>query len=129
MFSLQQLQVLPPSRWQDFENLVRDIFRAEWRDFHTQKHGRPGQKQQGVDLFGRPAGSTGWAGVQCKDKDLLLRATLTVDELRAEVQKARSFTPPLSQFVIATTAPRDARLQKEARALTQRHKRRGLFSV
>jgi tetratricopeptide (TPR) repeat protein len=129
MFSLDQLQLLPPGKWEDLENLVKDLFRAEWRDFHAQRHGRQGQAQQGVDVFGQPSSVPGWAGVQCKNKDLLIRPKLTVKELKEEVRKARSFQPPLGQFIIATTAPRDARLQLEARKLTDRHSRRGRFSV
>jgi tetratricopeptide (TPR) repeat protein len=129
MFSLDQLQLLPPSKWEDLENLVKDLFRAEWRDFHAQRHGRQGQPQQGVDVFGQPFSVSGWAGVQCKNKDLLVRAKLTVKELHEEVRKAKLFQPPLGQFIIATTAPRDARLQLEARKITNRHSRRGQFSV
>jgi hypothetical protein len=129
MFSINQLQLLPPSRWEDLENLVKDLFRAEWHDFHAQRHARPGQRQQGVDVFGRPHSVPEWAGVQCKNKDLLLRSQLTITELRQEVKKAKEFQPRLTQFVIATTAPRDARLQHEARKITDRHHRRGEFSV
>jgi hypothetical protein len=129
MFSIDQLQLLPPSKWEDLENLVKDLFRQEWQDFHTQRHGRRGQSQQGVDVFGRPASVPGWAGVQCKNKDLLILSQLTVEELRREVKKAKAFQPPLTQFIIATTAPRDGRLQQEARKITDRHRRRGGFSV
>jgi tetratricopeptide (TPR) repeat protein len=129
MFTLDQLQLLPPNKWEDLENLVKELFRAEWGDFHAQRHGRQGQAQQGVDVFGRPASIPGWAGVQCKNKDLLIRARLTVRELRDEVRKAKSFQPALGQFIIATTAPRDARLQQEARNISERQRRRGGFSV
>ena len=107
----------------------RTYFAAEWQDFHTQRHGRSGQPQQGVDVFGRPASVLGWAGIQCKNKDLRILSQLTVKELRREVKKAKAFQPPLTQFVIATTAPRDGRLQQEARKITDRHRRRGSFSV
>jgi tetratricopeptide (TPR) repeat protein len=129
MFSLDQLQLLPPKKWEDLEILVKDLFRAEWRDFHAQRHGRQGQAQQGVDVFGRPLSVPGWAGIQCKNKDLLIRSRLTIDELRQEVKNARAFQPPLAQFIIATTAPRDTRLQEEARKISDRHSRRGGFSV
>jgi tetratricopeptide (TPR) repeat protein len=129
MLSIEQLQLLPPSRWEDLENLIKDLFRAEWHDFHAQRHGRQGQAQQGVDVFGRPSAQPEWAGVQCKNKNLHILARLTVRELRDEVRRAKSFQPPLRQFIIATTAPRDARLQQEARKITDRHSRSGEFSV
>ena len=49
--------------------------------------------------------------------------------MRQEVHKAKSFVPPLAEFIVATTAPRDAKIQEEARKLTAKHRRKGLFSV
>src|SRR5260221_9897275 len=103
MFSLDELQIPPPRSWEKFEALIRDLLRADWKDFHAQLNGRRGQSKKGVDVFGRPAVTPGWAGVQCKNKDLLLRATLSVKELRREVRKAKAFVPALKQFIIATT--------------------------
>jgi hypothetical protein len=70
-----------------------------------------------------------WAGVQCKGKDNYTNQTISEEELRVEVTKARSFTPALSEYTIATTAPRDFAIQKLARELTEQHKACGLFSV
>jgi tetratricopeptide (TPR) repeat protein len=56
-------------------------------------------------------------------------AVLTVGELRKEVQNARKFQPPLTKYIIATTSPRDAILQEEARKITHRHRMRGDFTV
>ena len=128
MLLLNQLQLPPPKHWQDFENLAKDLFREAWGDFQPRSTAGGASAAGGGRLW-LPLLCLGWAGVQCKDKDLLIRASLTIDELRAEVRKARSFQPPLTQFIIATTAPRDARLQAEARTITERHRRRGLFSV
>jgi len=129
MFSLSQLQLLPPKQWQDFESLCHEVFRAEWGDFHAQKHGRPGHRQQGVDVYGRSAYHNGYAGVQCKCRDLLVRRRVTESQLLDEVAKARKFKPPLKQFTIATTLRRNPRHQQWARDITERHKRKGLFSV
>jgi tetratricopeptide (TPR) repeat protein len=129
MLTINDIQFPPPKSWDTLEAMLRDLLRAEWQDFHAQRYGRRGQSQQGVDVFGRPIATPGWAGVQCKNKDLRLRARLTVKELRQEVHKAKSFVPPLTQFIIATTAPRDARIQEEARRITDRHQKSGLFSV
>ncbi|MCP4655392.1 MAG: NACHT domain-containing protein, partial [bacterium] len=46
-----------------------------------------------------------------------------------EVAKAREFNPRLSRFILATTAPRDAELQRRARQISDEERRRGGFSV
>ncbi len=58
------VELAPPRDWQVFEDFCRDLFAAEWGDPSTQKHGRPGQQQDGVDVVGRRQGR--WQGVQCK---------------------------------------------------------------
>ncbi|HKH45333.1 MAG TPA: hypothetical protein VKM72_11765 [Thermoanaerobaculia bacterium] len=50
-------------------------------------------------------------------------------ELRAEVEKAKDFRPPLQRFIFATTVRRSATLQQEARDLSELHKKAGLFDV
>ena len=129
MFSLSQLQFSPPIQWRDFESLCHEVFRAEWDDFHSQKHGRPGHRQQGVDVYGRSAYHNGYAGVQCKCRDLLVRRGITESQLLDEVAEAKKFKPPLKQFTIATTLRRNPRHQQWARDITERHRREDLFSV
>lgn len=129
MHWISQVQLLPLDRWQDFESLCHEVFRAEWNDFHAQKHGRPGYRQQGVDVYGRSSYSNGYAGVQCKCRDLLVRSDLTQSQLLDEVSKAKKFQPPLKQFTVATSLPRNPTHQQWARDITERHNRKGLFSV
>ncbi len=66
MPTFSNLQIPPPSNWQDFENLCCDLWRAIWKDPNTQKNGRQGQSQNGVDIYGRPELREKWAGVQSK---------------------------------------------------------------
>jgi len=49
--------------------------------------------------------------------------------VRVEVEKAKSFNPKLSEFIIATTGPKDAKIEEFARKITEEHIRDGLFSV
>lgn len=58
-------------------------------------------------------------GVQCKQKSGLLRTRVTVAELDQEVEAARGFRPTLARFILATTGPRDAKVQERARELTE----------
>jgi hypothetical protein len=125
--STQRLR--PPQLWQEFELLCRDLWREIWKDPNTQRNGRNGQAQHGVDVYGNPNQGPEWAGVQCKGKDDYANKTLTEDELKSEVLKAHTFTPSLSQFILATTGPRDATLQGVARQLSDTQKKAVLFSV
>lgn len=106
-------QIQPPSNWQDFEDLCERIFGEIWNCKHTiKKHGRSGQGQFGVDVYGFPDGGTELFGVQCKGKDNNLRKGLTVTEIDQEIEKAKEFDPTLSVFIFATTAPKDAKIEK-----------------
>ena len=117
----------PPNDATAFESLCLDLWRDIWHDPNAQKNGRSGQPQAGVDVFGQHQGN--WVGVQCKLKDGLLRSKVRVKELEAEVEAAKQFKPPLANFILATTGPRDAKVQERARNLTEEHKPQGLFGV
>ncbi len=113
------VQLPPPRDWQVFEDFCRDLFAAEWGDPDTQKYGRPGQQQSGVDVFGRRAAK--WQGLQCKCRRTFPVSRLREREVRAEVAAAQAFAQPFETLVIATTAPPDTRLQDLARELTEEH--------
>jgi hypothetical protein len=127
--SLPALSLSPPQYWQVFEDLCCDLMRRVWNDPYTQKNGRSGQSQKGVDIFGRPNQEAGWAGMQCKLKNPLTGGRLTLDEIKREVEQARKFRPPLKRLVIASTEPRDSRLQEEVRLIDEAERREGSFSV
>lgn len=110
-----------------FESLCLDLWKEIWNDPGAQKNGRSGQPQAGVDVFGRRDGKQ--MGVQCKQRGGLLRTKVTTTELEQEVEQAKNFRPPLTTFILATTGPRDARVQERARVLSEEHKSKGLFSV
>ena len=122
-------QIPPPRNWQDFEDLCCDLWSEIWKDPNAQKNGRQGQAQHGVDVFGRPNQEEKWAGVQCKGKDNYADKSLTEDEINREVEKAQSFEPALTEFIIATTGPKDATVEKLARKITEDHLNKGLFTV
>ena len=48
-------QLNPPANWNDFEDLCHKLWRSIWGDPNTQKHGRRGQAQHGVDIYGKPS--------------------------------------------------------------------------
>ena len=104
-----------PKDWDDFERKMA-VLVGEWLgDPNTDLNGRQGQPQNGVDIWGRNTEGD-WVGVQCKKK---WETEVGEAELRAEVEKAKKFRPALSQFILATSAPRDQKIQKVARELTE----------
>tara|TARA_B100000965_G_scaffold351539_1_gene326193 strand:+ start:135 stop:1052 length:918 start_codon:yes stop_codon:yes gene_type:complete len=120
-------QLPPPADWQAFERLCYDIWREIWRDPETKFHGRSGQSQKGVDIYGRPGGK--WAGVQCKGKDNYSDRAVTISELEREVALALDFSPALTHFTLATSGKRDAAVQQRAREISEENVEMGRFSV
>jgi hypothetical protein len=113
----------------EFEDLILDLCRTEWNDpSASDRHGRSGQEQFGVDVFGHPDGNPDIVyGVQCKlrtgDKQL------SENEIEEEVRKAKKFDPPLKMFIIATDAPRDSKTQGIVRKINEREVHNGSFPV
>ena len=54
---------------------------------------------------------------------------MTLQELNSEVEKALTFEPKLTAFILATTGPADVRVQRRARELTDEHRPKSLFTV
>lgn len=119
----------PPNNWQDFEALTFDLFKLLWQTDDAHMHGRSGQQQNGVDVYGTDRVHQKLVGVQCKGKNGDYHAEVSVSELQQEVEKAKKFEPSLDRFVLVTTAPNDQKIQKEARRLNQQNIKIGLFEV
>ena len=64
MVEISNMQIPPPRNWQDFETLCWDLWKTIFNDPETQKNGRQGQKQNGVDIYGRPNVGNEWTGIQ-----------------------------------------------------------------
>lgn len=122
-------RVDPPKLWQEFEEFCADLWGQILNDEYTQMHGRTRQPQYGVDVFGQKNGNGDWVGIQCKGKDARYGKEVSGDELKAEVEKAKNFKPPIKEFILATTAQTDAKIQKVARKITEAHKKKKLFRV
>ena len=118
----------PPKSWEELEEICADLFSREWKDNNATRYGRQGQRQNGVDIYGRPDREK-YAAVQCKGRSKWPPDPLTIKDIDAEVTKAKRFTPKLAEYIIATVDPNDKAVQDYARKLTERHSRTGLFSV
>lgn len=115
------VDIAPPTNWQDFERLTLDYARIHWKNEYAERNGRQGQAQAGVDVYGYNYSANEWTGIQCKKKNNSATPSkgLTTSEIDNEVQLAEAFMPKLDRFVIATTSPRDAKLQGHVRTLYQ----------
>ena len=131
-FRPSTLQIPPPDDEKDFEELCLALYTKEFGVLTHKKdckepaqiHGTKGQAQQGVDIF-----APNNIGIQCKKRDYKT-GQITKKELREEVKKAKKYnTPPLKRFILASTCKRDAHLQREARLITEEHKKENCFSV
>lgn len=98
-----QMSVPPPKGWEEFEDIVLSCLRIKWGSPGLAKHGRRGQAQAGVDIYG-PDYLGRLVGIQCKNTP----DGLEFSTVEGESERAEAFQPSLSAFYLATTAPTDA---------------------
>ena len=106
------INLLIPSDWQRFETITLEALKIIYNNPNFTKHGRPGQKQDGVDIY-----------LQNNSEVIAAQCKLTfnvIDErmVREEVEKAIKFTPRISILYICTTSPKDARMQEIVRCIS-----------
>ncbi len=92
------------------------------------RHGRAGQRQNGVDIVARN-GAIYPIGLQCKKRSKWPVSKLTTRQIDAEVTEALNFKPALKAFYILTTAPDDVALLDHVRTINERHEKKKLFEV
>jgi hypothetical protein len=118
----------PPRSWEQFEELCADVFQSFWRDPTLVRHGRAGQRQNGVDIVGRN-GALYPIGLQCKRRSRWPVSRLTTKEIDTEVKEALNFRPALKAFYILTTARDDTALLNHVRKINEQHEKTKLFEV
>lgn len=121
-------QLPPPSNWQDFQELCRVLWKYVWSlsDEDIIAYGDNGDKQDGVDICAIVGNE--YYGIQCKSKDQLKEKQITTTEIDDEIEKAKSFSPKLSKFLIVTSAPKSARIDNYALQRNARLQNQDLFS-
>jgi tetratricopeptide (TPR) repeat protein len=117
----------PPASWEKFEDACADLFARIWDYPELERYGRQGQRQDGIDIYGKDKGDD--AGVQCKEKCNWPPTELTIRQVDEAVEEAKKFRPQLKKLFIATTAPNDARMTDHANAVSARHAASGLFQL
>jgi hypothetical protein len=93
-----------PTEWNAFEEIVCDVFARKYQNLNLQRYGRSGQRQYGVDIAGFT--QIGLLGVQCKHHP---KGDIQTAEIDAEVTESEKFSPRLTEYIIATSADRDAK--------------------
>ncbi|NMF57299.1 restriction endonuclease [Pseudanabaena yagii] len=115
-----------PKSWDEFEDIVWEIYTRRWQDPYAQRYGRHGQAQNGVDIYGRQSNSDKNIAVQCKRfEDKSFKPTT----ITSEVEKTKKFTHPISEYLIATTTSRDTEIQNFVMKLTQERTSENKFPV
>lgn len=101
-------QIPRPKNWQDLEILCLVLWKKEWNTKSFKTYGRPGQHQDGVDIFGRYDDGAEFGAIQCKCREE--EKKLTEKIIQDEVDKVKNFKPAISRYVIATTHESDVKL-------------------
>ena len=122
----RQFPPFPPDNWQDFQRLALRVLQKRWQCPELEIFGRPGENQYGVDLLDL-SGRSLLRGAQCKRYDP--DTTLSKSELRAEVDKAKTFPTPLDYYAIVTTAKMSTNSQLALLEINREHQTNGLFTV
>lgn len=119
-----------PEHWQDFESLCKKLWGEIWEiPNEIKKNGRLGQPQSGIDVYGIPKGKDNYFGIQAKGKDDYSQARLEESEIENEIKKAKTFKPSLEEFIIATTANKDAKIEEFVRIKDLENRKIGSFKI
>ena len=113
MPTLSSLNIPTPKSWDEFEDICLSSFKLRWSSPTLVKHGRQGQPQNGVDIFGEDNLGL-FVGIQCKIKE----TELTEMNIMQEIAKAEKFNPKLRVLYFATTAPSDVKIQSIIRLVS-----------
>jgi hypothetical protein len=104
-------KLFKPKSEDEFEDIAVDFLRLRWKDPHATRNGRRGQRQHGADVVGQPSWLGGrTAGAQCKNTE-----AVTLNMVIAETREAATFPGGLAEFLLVTSADRDAALQAAVR--------------
>lgn len=124
MPTLSSMKIPPPKSWEEFEEITLDACKIRWENPDLQMHGRQGQVQCGVDIYGANHIFKN-IGVQCKNYESELSLTL----IKYEIKKAELFSPKIEMFYIAVTTKTDVNIQREVRLLSQERTKENKFPV
>lgn len=114
----------PPKGWEEFEDIVCSAAKNRWNSPDFTRHGRQGQEQFGVDVYGKDEQGL-MMGLQCKNTS----GKLSVKLIENEIGNAESFETLLAKLYIATTAHTDQALQRAVMKISEQRAAKGDFEV
>jgi len=114
----------PPTGWKSLEALVCDIVKCSRKLAILQRFGADGERQFGVDILGYR--SEHMVGVQVKNHP---GKRASREEVDVAITDAEAFKPPLTHFIFATSASRNASLTAHIASLSQDRARQDKFAV
>ncbi len=115
-----------PANEDEFEEFCLALLRRHWNCPSLERYAHRGECQSGVDIIDQ-SGRDPLRGAQCKHHKS--NATLPPSKLRAEVEKAKEFRPPLGYYCVLTTAKKSRATQDALIAINREHAAMGLFAV
>ena len=115
-----------PTNDDAFELLCLKLLRRKWDAPDLVQYGKRGQRQNGIDLIDL-SGQSPLRAAQCKLHEP--HRAISLGEIEAEVEKAKSAPWNLEQYAILTTAKPSTQAQRKILEINQRQKEQGLFLV
>src|SRR5205814_6011135 len=109
-----------------FEELCLELLKLHWSRKGLERFAKKGESQYGVDIFDTLGESPEYAA-QCKLKEQW--KSLEPAEIRAEVEKAKTFPSKLDHYAILTTGKVSGQAQRTIQSINQENKAAGLFTV
>lgn len=113
-----------PKSEDEWEEIVLDAMRLRWGDPDARRNGRRGQRQNGVDIYGRYTIKNENVGAQAKNSE-----TITESVIENEILKAEAFLPSLDRYYLVLSGPRDSGLEEQVRLLSESRITKGQFPI
>lgn len=124
MPTLSSSYIPKPKDWDEFEEITLSALKIKWASPNLTRHGRQGQKQDGIDIFGNDYLGF-FVGVQCKNTIHQITEAI----IKNEIQNAEGFQPSINTLFIATSADSCVKLQQYVRALSKTRIENGKFPI
>ncbi len=88
MPTLSSANIPTPKSWDEFEDIALAAAKLRWNSSDFYRNGRPGQKQDGVDIWGQDDDGR-HIGLQCKNTI----GGVSLEAVKTEIANAERFEP------------------------------------
>ncbi len=118
------LKIPAPKSWEEFQVVTKDAVALRFNSTDMALHGRQGQAQHGVDIYGHDEYGR-LIAIECKNYS----DTVTISFIEVAIKEAEKFKPAPSTFILALSTERDASLQAHVRDISPKRVANGKFAV